>query len=138
MGKPTSSETGGIVSSFTGGAIPGALSVAWLPDKLGRRKTVFIGACISVLGCALQGGARNIPMMIAGRFIAGIAVGLLSAVVPMYCVSRSSKSSGEFADSKSSPKSQLLKIVASSVVCFNGCCHGASWLHNGSVMAASR
>jgi MFS family permease len=87
MGTPTSSQTGGIVSSFTGGAIPGALSVAWLPDKLGRRKTVFIGACISVLGCALQGGARNIPMMIAGRFIAGIAVGLLSAVVPMYCVS---------------------------------------------------
>jgi MFS family permease len=87
MGTPTSAQTGGIVSSFTGGAIPGALSVAWLPDKLGRRKTVFIGACISVLGCALQGGARNIPMMIAGRFIAGIAVGLLSAVVPMYCVS---------------------------------------------------
>jgi MFS family permease len=92
MGTPTSSQTGGIVSSFTGGAIPGALSVAWLPDKLGRRKTVFIGACISVLGCALQGGAKNIPMMIAGRFIAGIAVGLLSAVVPMYCVSFSPQS----------------------------------------------
>jgi hypothetical protein len=26
-------------------------------------------------------------MMIAGRFISGVAVGLLSAVVPMYCVS---------------------------------------------------
>ncbi|KAH8697109.1 general substrate transporter [Talaromyces proteolyticus] len=85
MGTPTSSQTGGIVSSFTGGAIPGALSVAWLPDRVGRRMTVFIGACISVLGCALQGGASNIPMMIAGRFIAGVAVGLLSAVVPMYC-----------------------------------------------------
>ncbi len=85
MGTPTASQTGGIVSSFTGGAIPGALSVAWLPDRFGRRKTVFIGACISVLGCALQGGAKNIPMMIAGRFIAGVAVGLLSAVVPMYC-----------------------------------------------------
>jgi MFS family permease len=85
MGTPSSSQTGGIVSSFTGGAIPGALSVAWLPDKSGRRKTVFIGACISVFGCALQGGARNIRIMIAGRFIAGIAVGLLSAVVPMLC-----------------------------------------------------
>jgi MFS family permease len=86
MGIPTSSETGGIVSSFTGGAILGALSVSWLPDKFGRKRTVFIGACISVFGCALQGGAVNIGMMIAGRLIAGIAVGLLSAVVPMYCV----------------------------------------------------
>ncbi len=87
MGTPTASQTGGIVSSFTAGAIPGALSIAWLPDRLGRKKTVFIGACISVLGCALQAGAANIGMMIAGRFIAGIAVGLLSAIVPMYCVS---------------------------------------------------
>lgn len=87
MGTPTASQTGGIVSSFTGGAILGALSIAWLPDLLGRKMTVFIGACISVLGCALQAGAVNIGMMIAGRAIAGMAVGLLSAVVPMYCVS---------------------------------------------------
>jgi MFS family permease len=87
MGTPSASETGGIVSSFTGGAIPGALSVAWLPDRFGRKMTVFIGAAISVLGCTLQAAAVNIPMMIAGRFIAGVAVGLLSAVVPMYCVS---------------------------------------------------
>ncbi|PVH77529.1 general substrate transporter [Cadophora sp. DSE1049] len=85
MGTPTTSETGGIVSSFTGGAILGALSVAWLPDRYGRKMAVFIGAMISTLGCALQAGAVNIPMMIAGRFIAGIAVGLLSAVVPIYC-----------------------------------------------------
>jgi MFS family permease len=60
--------------------------VAWLPDYYGRKMTVFIGACISIFGCALQGGAVNIGMMIAGRFIAGISVGLLSALVPMYCV----------------------------------------------------
>jgi MFS family permease len=87
MGTPSSSQTGGIVSSFTGGAILGALSVSWLPDMYGRKMTVFIGAVISVFGCALQGGATNIGMMIAGRLIAGVSVGLLSAVVPMYCVS---------------------------------------------------
>jgi MFS family permease len=85
MGTPSPSEQGGIVSSFTGGAILGALSISYLADKLGRKRTVFVGSVISVLGCALQGGAANIPMVIAGRLIAGIAVGLLSAVVPMYC-----------------------------------------------------
>lgn len=85
MGTPTEAEKGGIVSSFTGGAILGSLSISLLADRFGRKMTVFIGAIISVLGCALQGGAANIPMVIAGRFIAGIAVGLLSAIVPMYC-----------------------------------------------------
>ncbi|KFZ09049.1 hypothetical protein V502_08982 [Pseudogymnoascus sp. VKM F-4520 (FW-2644)] len=85
FGNPNASETGGIVSSFTGGAIIGALAVSWLADSLGRKKTVFIGGVISAFGCALQAGAVTIAMLIAGRFIAGIAVGLLSAIVPMYC-----------------------------------------------------
>lgn len=87
FGKPDPSVTGGIVSSFTGGAILGALSVSWLADTLGRKKTVFLGGCISAFGCALQAGAATIGMLIAGRLIAGIAVGILSAIVPMYCVS---------------------------------------------------
>ncbi|KAJ9664879.1 hypothetical protein H2201_004931 [Coniosporium apollinis] len=85
FGDPSDAEVGGIVSSFTGGAILGALSISWLADYLGRKMTVFVGACISVFGCALQGGATTIGMLIAGRFIAGISVGLLSAIVPMYC-----------------------------------------------------
>jgi MFS family permease len=83
MGAPTASERGGIVSSFTGGAILGALSISFLADHLGRKKTVFVGSVLASLGGALQGGAANIPMMIAGRLIAGMAIGLLSAVVPM-------------------------------------------------------
>jgi MFS family permease len=85
MGKPSSSERGGIVSSFTGGAILGALSISFLADRLGRKMTVFVGSVISILGSALHGGAVNVAMMIAGRLICGCSVGLLSAVVPMYC-----------------------------------------------------
>lgn len=36
FGSPTASQSGGIVSSFQGGAILGALSVSWLADILGR------------------------------------------------------------------------------------------------------
>ena len=60
MGELSSGETGGIVSSFTGGAIPGALSIAWLADRFGRRLSVFIGAVTAIFGCALQGGAINV------------------------------------------------------------------------------
>ena len=69
MGEPTAAERGGIVSSFTGGAIIGAASISLLADPLGRKRTAFIGALISCIGCILQGAAVNIPMMIAGRLV---------------------------------------------------------------------
>lgn len=86
FGAPDAATTGGIVSGFTGGAIIGALSVSWLGDMLGRKKTIFIGGCISTVGCSLQSGAASVGMLIAGRVIAGMSVGILSAIVPMYCV----------------------------------------------------
>jgi MFS family permease len=48
-------------------------------------KQVFLGALISTVGCALQGGAVNLAMLAVGRAIAGVAVGILSGVIPMYC-----------------------------------------------------
>jgi sugar porter (SP) family MFS transporter len=85
MGMPSASERGGIVSSFTGGAIVGSLTISYLADILGRKKSLFIGAVLASVGGAMQGGALNIATLIAGRFIAGMAVGLMSALVPMYC-----------------------------------------------------
>ncbi|ETI27720.1 hypothetical protein G647_00169 [Cladophialophora carrionii CBS 160.54] len=91
-GSISDSESGGIVSAITGGAIVGAAAVCWLGDFLGRRWTIFTGSVISVFGCALQAGTTTIAMMIAGRFIAGIALGLLTSTIPMYCAELSEKS----------------------------------------------
>ncbi|TGO66552.1 hypothetical protein BOTNAR_0059g00350 [Botryotinia narcissicola] len=85
FGKLDSSTEGGVVSSFTGGAILGALTISWLADGSGRKKTIALGGAIFAFGCVLQAGAANVGMLIAGRAIAGIAVGILSALVPMYC-----------------------------------------------------
>lgn len=76
--------TGGVVSAFQGGAILGTIINIFTGDRLGRKKSVFAGACVSIVGCALQGGAVNMTMLIIGRFIAGVAVGMLTATVPMY------------------------------------------------------
>ncbi|KAB8290821.1 hypothetical protein EYC80_008458 [Monilinia laxa] len=85
FGKLDTSTEGGVVSSFTGDGIVGALAISWLADSLGRKRTIALGGTISTIGCALQAGAANIGMLIAGRLIAGFAVGILSALVPMYC-----------------------------------------------------
>ncbi|RAH42504.1 sugar porter family MFS transporter [Aspergillus brunneoviolaceus CBS 621.78] len=82
--NPSDTVTGGVVSAFQGGAILGTIINMFTGDRLGRKLSVFAGACISVFGCALQAGAVNMTMLIIGRFIAGAAVGMLTSTVPMY------------------------------------------------------
>ncbi|KAH8725665.1 general substrate transporter [Phaeosphaeriaceae sp. PMI808] len=81
---PSDTTVGGIVSAFQGGAIAGTIFNMLFANMLGRRMTIFIGALVSMLGSSLQAGAVNMGMLIAGRFIGGIAVGQLTSTIPMY------------------------------------------------------
>ncbi|KAK8120031.1 general substrate transporter [Apiospora kogelbergensis] len=81
---PSETVTGGIVSAFQGGAILGTIFNMLFANRLGRRKTIFVGALISILGSSLQAGAVNMTMLIIGRFIGGVAVGQLTSTIPMY------------------------------------------------------
>jgi sugar porter (SP) family MFS transporter len=81
---PDANLTGAIVSTFAGGCFFGAMAAGWLADHVGRKRTIQIGAAVAMLGCSLQTGARNIPMLIVGRAIAGLAIGCLSMIVPLY------------------------------------------------------
>ncbi|PGH18105.1 hypothetical protein AJ79_00733 [Helicocarpus griseus UAMH5409] len=84
-GQLNDASTGGIVSAFTGGAIIGSLGVSYVSDAYGRRVAIFIGGLLGAFGGALQGGAINLGSLVAGRAIAGVAVGLMSATIPVYC-----------------------------------------------------
>ena len=44
----------------------------------------MFGSAVSLLGSALQAGAVNMPMLIVGRFIGGMAVGQLTSTIPLY------------------------------------------------------
>ncbi|KAK7955611.1 general substrate transporter [Apiospora aurea] len=81
---PSETVTGGIVSAFQGGAILGTMFNMLFANRLGRRKTIFVGALVSVLGSSLQAGAVNMTMLIVGRFVGGVAVGQLTSTIPMY------------------------------------------------------
>lgn len=58
---------------LTAGAFFGAAFAGLLSDRYGRRWTIVAGGTIFCLGGALQTGAMNYAMVIAGRFIAGLA-----------------------------------------------------------------
>ncbi|CAN9350209.1 unnamed protein product [Alternaria alternata] len=82
--EPSDNETGAVVSVFTGGAFFGAAFAGPLGDWLGRRLTILTGAVIFMLGGSLQTGAQNLGYLYAGRILAGVGVGFLVMIVPLY------------------------------------------------------
>ncbi|EGN92513.1 hypothetical protein SERLA73DRAFT_191008 [Serpula lacrymans var. lacrymans S7.3] len=82
--NPGSNAQGGIVAAMPAGSLVGALMVTYLGDKIGRKKTVIVSGMIWVVGSILQCAAIDRGMLCVGRVISGIAVGLASAVVPLY------------------------------------------------------
>jgi MFS family permease len=73
-----------VVSLFTGGGFFGAAIAGPLGDWLGRRIAIIVGAIIFCLGGALQAAGQNLSFFYAGRAVAGLGVGVLVMIVPMY------------------------------------------------------
>jgi MFS family permease len=82
--QPTGDEIGAVVSVFTGGAFFGAGLGGAMGDRLGRRWTIFFGALVFCLGGALQTGAQALSYLYAGRAIAGLGIGILVMIIPVY------------------------------------------------------
>ncbi|PYI13295.1 MFS sugar transporter [Aspergillus japonicus CBS 114.51] len=79
-----STQQGLVVSMFTAGAFCGAAFAGPTGDKLGRRWTITIGCIIFCLGGGLQTGAQTIAYLYSGRFFAGLGVGFLTMIIPLY------------------------------------------------------
>jgi SP family sugar:H+ symporter-like MFS transporter len=69
---------------LSAGTFFGALFAGNLADMIGRRLSIILACMIFVVGVVLQTAAQNIGLLIAGRVIAGFAVGIISATVIMY------------------------------------------------------
>ncbi|KIY02091.1 uncharacterized protein Z520_02229 [Fonsecaea multimorphosa CBS 102226] len=80
----TASQTSEIVSILSAGTFFGALFSAPIADFLGRRLAMIFNTGVFTFGVILQTAATAIPMFVAGRFFAGLGVGLLSATIPLY------------------------------------------------------
>ncbi|KAF9904955.1 hypothetical protein EC991_002195 [Linnemannia zychae] len=81
---PKSSLQGGIVASMAAGSFCGALLAGPLGDKISRKRTIMLAATIWIIGSIIQCASVNVGMLIVGRIINGIAVGLASMIVPVY------------------------------------------------------
>ncbi|KAI5467010.1 hypothetical protein BGZ63DRAFT_398625 [Mariannaea sp. PMI_226] len=84
FGHPSKAYVGTMVAILEIGAFISSLVVGRVGDIIGRRKTIFYGSCIFFVGGAIQTLATSMPMMMLGRIIAGVGVGMLSTIVPVY------------------------------------------------------
>ena len=82
--QPTRAEIGTMVAILEIGAFISSLSVGRIGDMIGRRRTILYGSMIFFVGGMLQTLANGMPMMMLGRIIAGLGVGALSTIVPVY------------------------------------------------------
>ncbi|GAY43877.1 hypothetical protein CUMW_078000 [Citrus unshiu] len=75
---------GWIVSSLLAGATVGSFTGGSLADKFGRTRTFQLDAVPLAAGAFLCATAQSVQTMIIGRVLAGIGIGISSAIVPLY------------------------------------------------------
>lgn len=75
---------GAVIAAFQIGALIGALSTTFMSDRFGRRKTIFIGAILTIIGQVLQVASYDLAQFVVGRVVLGLGVGQFSVAVPVW------------------------------------------------------
>jgi sugar porter (SP) family MFS transporter len=73
-----------VVSMVLAGATIGALIGGRLADRFGRRMTLIGTALIFILGAVICAAATSLSMLVCGRVVVGLGIGLASTTVPVY------------------------------------------------------
>ena len=73
-----------VTSWVTLGALLGSLAGGELGDRIGRKRTVLIAGALFTLGAIVQWLAPDTPVLVAGRLIIGLGVGVAAVSAPLY------------------------------------------------------
>lgn len=77
-------QVGFVSSSVPLGAVAGAVMLSPVNEYLGRRKAIVLALILYTVGAALEAGAIDYPMIIIGRLVLGLGVGIETGTVPVY------------------------------------------------------
>ena len=66
------------------GAFIGALNQGWIADRISRKYSVVVAVIVFTIGSVLQTSSVSYAMLVIGRLIGGIGIGMLSMVAPLY------------------------------------------------------
>jgi len=73
-----------VTSWVTLGALVGALAAGVLADRLGRRPAILLASLLFTVGAAVEAFAPSPAVLVAGRLVVGIGVGVASVAAPLY------------------------------------------------------
>ena len=73
-----------VVSGLVAGALVGCVVAGRVADQLGRRRSLAAAGVIAAVGVLASSVATGLPLMLAGRLLAGVAVGMTSTITPLY------------------------------------------------------
>jgi sugar porter (SP) family MFS transporter len=73
-----------VVSLLLVGAVVGALGAGRIADKIGRRPTLMATAVVFLVGVIAAALSPSLEVLIAMRFVIGLAVGSASELVPLF------------------------------------------------------
>ncbi|KAJ8771309.1 hypothetical protein K2173_026486 [Erythroxylum novogranatense] len=77
-------EIGLITSGSLYGALIGSVLAFNIADFLGRRRELILASCLYLLGAIVTAAAPTFAVMVIGRFVFGIGIGLAMHAAPMY------------------------------------------------------
>ena len=84
--NPSGTTQGGIGAALAGGSVIGAIMAGPVSNRIGRRDAIAFACFWWLLGTSIQAGCNGVGMLVVGRFINGICVGITSSQVPVYLV----------------------------------------------------
>ncbi|KAK7056820.1 hypothetical protein VNI00_002537 [Paramarasmius palmivorus] len=64
-------KTSIVFGIYTIGSLCGTLPAAYLPDRFGRRFSMFFGNCVLIAGAVVTANATQMSMFLGGRFLTG-------------------------------------------------------------------
>ena len=73
-----------VTSWVTLGALAGSLAGGALSDGIGRKRTLLLAGALFTFGAVVQWSASDAAILVVGRFIVGIGVGVAAVAAPLY------------------------------------------------------
>ncbi|KAF2463201.1 general substrate transporter [Lindgomyces ingoldianus] len=82
--NPAGVAQGAIGSALAAGSVVGSIIAGPISDKIGRRDSLMFACLWWLLGTTVQVACNGRGMLIAGRVLNGVTVGITSSQVPVY------------------------------------------------------
>ncbi|GMF82527.1 unnamed protein product [[Candida] boidinii] len=80
---PSSVEIGTVVAVLEIGALIASLFLGKISNRIGRKRTIIIGAFLFIIGGFIQSLSPTLLCLGAGRLVSGFGIGFLSGIVPV-------------------------------------------------------